>query len=191
MHNRILASAALLLGAALLASCDSPLSGDPTPSTSFRYSGPISGRYSVTAPRSALHTQPYVEGITPANNAYVITSMSPVAAGKDWLIVQGPWAPGDYAVDTCGVVALCPGVWGSFHPVDANGFPQEGGRMWRLTHGTITILQPPREGWIRGRFSGTAAVDVYTAGEWRSDGVLTISDGRFEADLVEKPITSY
>ena len=191
MRSRILAPAALMLGAALLASCDSPSSGDATPSVSFKYSGPISGRYSVTAPRPALPAQPYVEGVTPANNAYVITSMSLVASGKDWLVVQGPWAPGDYAVDSCGAVTLCPAVWGSFHPVDANGFPQEEGRMWRLVHGTITILQPTREGWIRGRFSGTAAVDVYRAGEWRIDGLLTITDGRFEADLVEQPIVTY
>jgi hypothetical protein len=192
MRIRTLAPAALLLSAAaLLSACDGPASpGERTPSVSFRYSGSISGVYSVTAPRPApgVWTPPLVQGITPLSNAFYINSAGLNGGAREYLTIQGPRTLGTYPMGVpCPVTESCPAISGVFIGVDSAGHPREGGREFIFTQGTMTILQPPRAGWIRGRFSGTAEVKLYTGGQWRADTPFTVTDGTFEADLIEGP----
>lgn len=182
------ASAALLLGAALLGACGDPSSSGDTPSVGYRYSGAASGQFSLAAGRRAAGTRtlPFVEGVTPVENGFVVNAVSMSDGRVSALAIAGPSAPGEYALPTCGGVALCPSIAGAIGSVDAEGNNQEGGRAWSITSGTLTLLRPNRDGWVRGRFSGTAAVSVYRDGAWRDEGTLTITDGSFEADLVER-----
>jgi hypothetical protein len=127
-----------------------------------------------------------VEGITPLSNAFYINSASLNGGAGEYLTIQGPLAEGTYPLWTpCPVVQRCPAISGVFIGVDSAGNPREGGREFIFTQGTLTLLQPPRNGWVRGRFSGTATVKVFTGGQWRADTPFTVTDGTFEADLVE------
>jgi|1186.fasta_scaffold01302_2 hypothetical protein len=192
MRIRPRGPAALLLGCLLLAACDgSPSSsGDPTPTVSFRYSGARSGSFSVTAPRPGPgpRTESFVEGVAADAGGFFVRGFffRDGGASADAVIIEGPRAPGSYPLGGCGFDAVCVNVWGGLGAA-VGPAPRNGERAFYVTQGTLTIDPPLRDGRIRGRFSGTAALTVYSDGNWLSDGEITISDGSFEADLLTQP----
>jgi len=195
MRIQTFARAALVLGATLLAGCDgSPSgSGDPTPSVSYRYSGALAGSFDVRAARPVVDAPvpPYVDGATPAEGVVWVTSAQVNAGRREVLYIQVPLAPGDYTIGSCDGLPACPAMIGTFGLPHGLTNPVEGAHQFFLDAGTITVLAPPRDGWVRGRFSGTAGVIVYTGGAWHPEGTLTITDGSFQADLVERSTSPY
>jgi len=191
---RSLLLAALVPGAALLASCDgSPSSSIDTPSVSFRYNGVFAGSFDVRAVRPAAGepVAPYVDGVTPATDVVWVTSAQVNAGRREVLYIQAPLAPGEYAIGSCDGLPACPAIIGTFGLDRGLTNPVEGARQFFLDAGTITVLAPPRDGWVRGRFSGTAGIIVFSGGAWHPEGNLTITDGSFQADLVERSTGSY
>jgi hypothetical protein len=174
--------------AVLLSACDSPSSsGDPTPSVSFRYSGVLSGRFSVTAPRPApgALTESFVEGSLPAAGEFFVRSFSMHGGGiADAVLIDGPTTPGSYAIGSC--TPLCVSVSGGFD-VAVGPDARVGEYVFDITQGTMTIDPPRGAGRVRGRFSGKANVYVFTSNFYFDPvGEITVTDGSFETDLIAR-----
>ena len=189
MRIHTFARAALLLGATLLASCDgSPSATDDQPRVSFRYSGVFAGTFDVRAPRppgEGPRTQPYIDAFPPADGAFRVLSLGLTNGRRDVLFLQAPTAPGDYPLGSCAGLPVCPNIAGSFGVEDANGNLLPGGREFQVISGTITVLSPTREGWVRGRFSGTAQVMVNIYDSWRVEGMMDITNGTFHVPVAQ------
>ena len=193
MRIHTVARAALLLGATLLAACDeSPSSADDQPSVSYRYSGVFAGSFDVHAPRpptTGPRTEPYIDAFPPTEGAVRILSMSLANGRRDIFFLQVGTAPGDYQLGSCLVGPVCASVAGSLGAEDVNGNLLPGGREFQLVSGTITVLSPTREGWVRGRFSGTAQVMVNMYDSWRVEGLMNITNGSFHVPVAQ-PLTA-
>lgn len=178
--------ATLLFGVILLGGCDSPSGADdPTARTvSFDFSGHRSGTFQVQGPpaEGGPHAGSFVTGEKAGNFGIVIRAFRSTQPPRgDRIILAFPPRVGTHSCNCPD--GDCATIIGRFG-VDPTSSAFRPGEERYIMDETCTVtveeLTPER---ARGTFSGSGVIFWRTDGGTREEATLTITNGRFDAEL--------